>query len=375
VSSNRFRLFLSLVVFAALSATTAAAQTNPVTNPSETRRGQDTSATQPDTDAAPEAHPSTVPKWEFEAHGGISAIFSQSGGSGSLPSTGAIVGGLIGASSFYLGDGAALFNQNQSAPAIVPLDALLLGPAIREQSVGTFGLRIGRTLKHRIAVEGTADLELVRISFAPATLTGIEASRASYIPALQRALSSASVTSAVTSVATIADRQLASHIFLGGTLIINLKEEGKAIPYLAVGAGAVFHEGATPAATLVGTYQLGSPAQIIGTDTVTLRYAQNGPTLFWTGGGGVKYLFTPKYGIRLDARAQLYRDPTVNLIDVTPAAALESTGAPFPIIKSGALQFSSTAPLTGAAATGATTFTGNGLQAHVVFAAGFFLRF
>ena len=56
-------------------------------------------------------------KWDVEAHGGVSLINSQNGGSSSLPTTGAIVGGLIGVSSFYLGDGARLFNQNQTAVA------------------------------------------------------------------------------------------------------------------------------------------------------------------------------------------------------------------------------------------------------------------
>jgi hypothetical protein len=382
VNPNRCRLVVSVVLSAALAATTATAQSTQPADATSSSRAQDSSTSQPDASAAPESRRPTESKWEVEAHGGVSAISSQSRGAGSLPTTGAIVGGLIGVSSFYLGDGARLFNQNQAAvaggqsvPAIVSLDSILLGPAIRQQGLGTFGLRIGRAINHRMTVEGTADLSVFHLSFEPAAVTGIEASRASFTPALERALASGAVASTVTSEATVVDRRLASQLFATGALIINLKETGKAIPYVSIGAGAVFNSGDTPYATLVGKYQLADPAQILATDTVTLHYSLNGPTLVWTVGGGVKYLVTPKWGIRFDARAQLYKDATVNLIDVTPVMALESTGSRFPIVTSGALQFSSIAPLNGATVTGATTYAGTGLQTHVVLAAGFFLRF
>jgi hypothetical protein len=313
-------------------------------------------------------------------HGGVSAVRTQNEGSGSLPSTGAIVGGQMGVSSFYLSDGARLFNQNQMAvaggqpvPTIVPLDNVLLGPAIRQQGAGTFGIRMSRAIRPRLTIEATADLEMVHQSFTPSALAGIEATRASFGPALERALSSG-VASAVSSVATIDDRREASHLFVSGALIVNLKETGKVIPYLTIGAGTVFNRGDTPTATIVGTYQLQDPPQIFGSDTITLHYAQNGPTLIGTAGGGVKYLVTPRWGIRFDARAQVHKDSTTSLLDVTPALALQSNGAPFPIINYGSLQFSATGPMTGAAVTG-TTYSGSGLQAHVVLAAGLFLRF
>jgi hypothetical protein len=377
VTTNRFCL-LSAVAISALLGTTATAQTSRPPAAPDNDRQPAPPASQPDADTASASGGTAGSKWEIEVHGGVATISSQHSGSGGLPTTGAVVGGLIGVSSFYLGDGARLFNQNQTAAAggqIVPLDAVLIGPAIREQGVGTFGIRVGRALNRRLTVEASGDLEVVHLSFAPATLSAIEATRASFTPALERALSSPAVTSAVTSAADIADRKLASHLYVAGALIVNLKEAGKVVPYLAVGAGALFNDGDTPSATLVGTYRLQDPPQILGSDTVTVRYAQNSPTLVWTGGGGVKYLVTPRWGIRFDARAHLYSDSTVNLLDVSPATALQSTGAPFPIIRSGALQFSATAPLTGAAVGGATTYAGSGLQAHVVLAAGFFLRF
>jgi hypothetical protein len=376
VNLNRRCLFIAVALSVVLGVDTAIAQNTRPADPAADNREQDSPASQPD-DSPKESRGAA--RWEFEAHGGWSAIRTPDQGSVSLPTTGAIVGGLIGISSFYLGEGASLFNQNQLAttggPAVVPLDSVLVGPSLRERSAGAFGIRIGRTLNPRLSIEATADVSVVRVSFMPAAVTAIEATRASRTPALERALASSPVAAAVTSVATVADRQLASHLFATGTLIVNLRETGKAIPYLAIGAGAVFNEGATPGATLVGTYRLGDPVHIVGTDTVTLRYALNGPTLVGIAGGGVKYLVTPRWGVRLDARAQLYSDASVTVLDVTPATTLESTGARFPIVTSGALQFSSTAPLTGPALAGAITYSGTGLQTHVVVAAGFFFRF
>ena len=197
MSSNRSRFFISVVVSAALGGSTAMAQSNRPSDVSVNHRGQDALAPQPDENPARESRRGSGSKWEIEAHGGFSTIGSQNKGSGSLPTTGAIVGGLMGVSSFYLGEGARLFNQNQvtvaggqPVPAIVPLDPVLLGSALRGQSVGTFGLRVGRAINHRMIVEATADLAVLRLSFAPAALTGIEATRSSLVPALEHALSS-----------------------------------------------------------------------------------------------------------------------------------------------------------------------------------------
>jgi hypothetical protein len=143
--------------------------------------------------------------------------------------------------------------------------------------------------------------------------------------------------------------------------MVNLRETGKAIPYVTMGAGVVFNRGDAPSATLVGTYQLGAPGQIVGTDTVNLRYSLSSRTYVGLGGAGLRYFITPTRGIR----------------------------SPFPLINTGALQFSSTAPLTGVSisatpgavsaagtlAPGLTTFAGTGLLAQVGITLGFFLRF
>jgi hypothetical protein len=353
-------------------------------------------STQPPT-ASQSPSPATVPerKWEIEVHGGLSVNGHQGSGSGSLPLTGAIIGGKISVSSFYFGQGTQLFNQNEagisggSAPTITPMDPVLLSSVVQRQRYGgTLGARVDRAISHRLTVDITFDYSPGNLAFTNTALAEIEAARASFTPALERALSVSSVASTVTSVATVINQQHAPQVFTTGALMVNLRETGKAIPYVTMGAGVVFSTGDAPTATLVGTYQLGVPGQVFGTDTVNLRYSLNGRTFVWLGGAGFKYFMTPTRGLRFDGRVQLYRNTIVNLVNTTPAIALESTGSPFPLMNSGALQFSSTAPLNGvsisapggtvaagALAPGLTTFTGSGYLAQVGITLGFFFRF
>ena len=353
--------------------------------------------------AAPPANQSPSPaaaperKWELEVHGGLSLNGYQDSGSSSLPLSGAIIGGKISAVSFYFGQGAQLFNQNEvgisgsgSVPTITLLDPVLLGPVVqRQRHGGTLGARVDRTLGRRLTAEVTFDYTPGDLALTNTALGEIEATRASFTPALEHALSVSPVASTVTSVATVVNQQHAPQLFTTGTVLINLREAGKVIPYVTVGAGVVFNTGTAPSATLVGTYQLGTASQISGTDTVNLRYSLSGRALVWIGGAGFKYYITPRRGIRFDGRVQLYRNTIVNLLNASPAMALESAGSPFPLINSGTLQFSSTAPLNGVSisttpgavatagslAPGVPTFTGSGYLAQVGITLGFFLRF
>jgi hypothetical protein len=348
-------------------------------------------------DQSPSQATAAERKWELEVHGGLSVNGYQDSGSGSVPLTGAIIGGKISVSSFYFGQGAQLFNQNEvgnsralPVPTITPLDSVVLGSVIkRQRRGGTLGVRLGRSLGRRFAADFTFDYSPANEAFASTALAGIEATRASFSPALQHALSVSSVASTVTSVATVIDRQRVSQLFTTGVLMVNLRESGKAIPYVTIGGGVVLSTGNLPSATLVGSYQLGTSSRIFGTDTVNLSYSLKARTYVGTGGAGLRYFITPTRGIRLDGRVQMYPNTIVNLVNATPAMALRSSGSPFPLINSGALQFSSTAPLNGVSvsatpgatvtggglAPGSTTFTGKALVPQVSITVGLFWRF
>ena len=318
--------------------------------------------------------------WEIEIHAGWARSTHPTGGSESLPTTGTVVSNLVSASTFYFGSGTQLFNQNQTnvdgaSATIAALDPVVLGSAITwRPDAASAGLRVNRAIGRRLSVEIAAEYGPGTLAFTNQALSAIEATRASVVPALGRALGR-ELSAPVTSVATVIDRQSASQVFTTAALLVNLRRTGRTMPYLVGGAGGVLRWGSAPAALLVGTYRFGAPSQVIGTDAVSLRYSLPNRDYVGIGGGGLKYHASPRWGLRFDARAHLMRNRISNTVDVTPSRALESGGAPFPIVTSGPLQFSSTAPLTGPSLFGVTTFSGRGYQARVSVTAGLFWRF
>lgn len=326
-----------------------------------------------------EAAAPTEPKWTLEVYGGVSINPSQGNGSGGVPTTGSLIGGRLSASTLYFGNATQLFNQAvaavgaQSSQMLASLDSVLVRSTIQRKSRGAaFGVRLGRDLGRRFVIAGAVELAPGDFHFTGAATSGIETVRTSYVPALTRALSS--MPAAVTSDSTFTP-QNAGQLFASGTVEINLKTTGNAIPYLALGAGLVFNLGDPPEATLAGQYQIGSPAQIFGSDIVRLRYSVEDRQAVWTGGGGVKFFFSPRWGFRADGRVHAYRNKIVTLVDTTPSISLSTTGVPLPLINLGALQLSSTAPMNGVSILGSPTFRGSGLQAHISATAGLFLRF
>ena len=314
-------------------------------------------------------------------HGGTLFPFPATSGLQHMPLTGSTVSGLISASTFYFGPGNQLFNQNQaaiggaSAPTIAALDPFVVGSAVEWQRWSLeVGVRLNRRLSRRFSLEFTGDYRRSVLAFSQDALNGIEEARASFVSALARALANAPAP-ALTSVATLTDQQSAPQVVGTAAVLVNLKQTGSAIPYVVGGGGAVFMYGNTPNASIIGTYQFGTSSQVIGTDTVELQYSLPGHDYFGFGGGGVRYYVSQGWGVRVDARAELQRNQLSNIVTVTPARALKSTGSPFPIVTSGALQFSSTAPLTGPSYPGVTSFEGRNVEIRVGITAGIFWRF
>src|SRR5207249_982595 len=91
-------------------------------------------------------------------------------------------------SSWYFGDGAVLLNQVNAAlglsPRITPLDPVLKSSLADRQQGGSFGFRVSRTLSDRFSAEFGVDYALGRLTMSAPALAGIEAARASFVPAL-----------------------------------------------------------------------------------------------------------------------------------------------------------------------------------------------
>lgn len=317
--------------------------------------------------------------WEIEVHGAVGSVLDRRAGSGNLPVTGAVVQGLLSASTFYLGEGARLFNENQAArnsgPPIVALDGVAGGSAISRARSVIVGARVDRRLTPRLGIEIAGEYRRGRLAFRPEALSGIEASRASVKSAVEGALSRFAAPTTVTSTATITDAQRATQLVATASLIVRLRDAGRVMPYVAIGGGVLTNDSTSPSAILIGTYHVGNPAQLMYTDRVALRYQEEDRAFLGVAGGGVKIALSPRWGVRLDARANVYKDTGVNLVDASPETARQSTGQPFPIFTSGTLQFSPIAPLTGASSVDHAAFRGSGFQTHIVVSSGLFLRF
>ena len=314
------------------------------------------------------------PQWEFGAHVGVSREAGQPSGAGTLPTTGTTAQGLLSVSTFYFGSGAALFNQVQPASPIVPLDSVLTKPAVARTGGVVLGGHVQRSIGERFALEASGDYLRSSLTFTPASLSHIEATRASFIPALQAALASTTETSSVTSVANVTDKQLATRVVLTGAMLADLRLTGRTIPYVLVGAGVIFNQPNALAASLDGRYQFGSSSYVVGTDTVALNYVESKRQLVIVAGGGVKQMLSPRTGLRVDARMQAYNNTLAGIVTVTPGRSLESTGPTLPIVSTNGIQFSSTGPLNGSSITG-TTLEGSGIHTHLSVTAGFFVRF
>jgi hypothetical protein len=154
------------------------------------------------------------------------------------------------------------------------------------------------------------------------------------------------------------------------------------IPYLTVGAGLVSSSDETPATTIAGAYQFvfNGSTPIKETDSVTIRNT-TGKALVGILGGGIKYYFSTRWGVRLDARWYISRNAIDNVVDASPAVTPGSPAGSAASFTSPAIQFSNSpstgiqSTLGGPPLTGFRTFEGGGLQNQLSATAGLLWRF
>jgi hypothetical protein len=346
-------------------------------------------------------------KWEVEIHVGGGLMNNSTSGTGSLPGPGASFISLAGfpsrrVSSWYFGDGAKLLNEVSASlrGVVVPflpgtifdaapqditaLDPVLTSAVAEPQSGGAFGFRLNRAITSRFAAEFSLEYGLGQSELSPAAALGVEASRASFTPALTALIRRGGLRNPFTVTSVSAIQKTGGHqIFANGTLNINLKTERRVIPYIAVGGGIVSSVEKAPHATLIGNYQipLEPPVRVDDTDTVTLR-STNDRTFAGVIGGGVKYFISPRWGVRVDLRANLSPNTTVTLVDASPAVLTAN-----PVVGSCAIvpftsptvEFGSPlcgqSSLSGPRIAGFQTFKGSGIGTRVDVTTGLFIRF
>lgn len=361
-------------------------------------------------------------RWEVEWHGGGSVAGNPDGGAASIPGPGESIAtaGIYPppapqvivtsttrrVSSWYFGDGARLFNQAAVSVAanpvamtapfagrIVPLDPLLASSLAEMPSGGTIGARVSRALTERFSAEVSVDYGLARLRVTDGNAQAIDATAASFSQSFRDLIMSApnrtlrSVSSTASS-----DRGDAHQLSTTAALVVNLLTRGRVTPYATVGAGVISILGDLPAASLTGNYQFLSPsgAPFNESDNVVVRDARRRHSFAGVLGGGVKYGLAKGWGLRVDARVALNRNPAATQLDAAPNVVLgETPGGRVTLNADPTIQFgNSSGPVTGLGITalapsslsgpalaGVRTWKGSGVAAQTTLAIGLYRRF
>jgi hypothetical protein len=343
------------------------------------------------TKPAPTPSPGNASPWQLEFHGGV-LTSGGSGGDAALPPAGVafiLADGFTpsrASSSWYFGDGAALFNQIAGLRGlqarITPLDSVLKSASAKRGTGGSLGVRVSRDLNRRISAEFSLDFGLKSVALTDEGIAGIEASRASFVTALV-ALNNSSSTllanPAVTSGATTNEGSGGS-LVISGALNFVVMRSGQSSIHVTAGVGmSPSSDGST--VTLVGNYRLtgAGGAPFNETDTVTIHFdSPNSVGLIL--GGGFKRDLSKRSGIRADVRLFIGGGGTSVTVDAAPSRIVGTPiGTSILNATSPGLQFTTSSSfrtsLSGDAIAGFETFKGgSGLQgANISF--GYFLRF
>jgi hypothetical protein len=337
------------------------------------------------------------PSWEIEFHGGGFFTTSQDQGTPGVFDPGTPFTTVSGdpslqVSSYMFGPGATLtqqFGATLLSPlaGVTSLDPIAHSQMGSRQSGPSVGARISRDLNSRFNLEFSVDWNASPVSIGDKALLGVEATRSSFATFFAGASPNTLV--ALSDV----KRSQGSQLFWTGVVNVNLKTEGKNIPYLTFGAGGVSALGPAPHAAILGYYDFDVPGGagtcVVGpcphaeTDLVNLHSSDSRTSWVAVLGIGYKYYATQHWGIRFDVRDHLTPNNLDTLIDATPHVAILS---PSDVIEgspgsSPDLQFSNnTNPLTpsslsGPAIVGRHTFRGDGWVNQVSASGGVFYRF
>jgi hypothetical protein len=145
--------------------------------------------------------------------------------------------------------------------AIVPLDDVLRSAFARREGGGNFGVRVGRRLTGRMGVELSVDRSSTPYKVTGGTRAGIEATRASFVPAFTTMIIGSSITGvSATSVSTVTDGSRSQTSLTGAVTIDLLPAPARGRrrivqPFAVAGIGTVTNGNQTAGATLAGNYR------------------------------------------------------------------------------------------------------------------------
>ena len=346
------------------------------------------------------APPAPAPaKWEFEVHFGGAFGSQPTGGTavGTFPVGESFTAPLTGApsryaSTWYFGDGARLLNQIAAGFIVVPtstriqtLDPVLTRAGIERKRGLSVGGRVSRRLTSRLSAEFNVDSVARTINLTGATLTGVEATRASFGPVWNAIIATGGgvlfTNGSTSSTTALTDGTDTRHTSVTGAVNIALTTGTRVVPYLTAGGGVVIRSGDLPSATLTGNYQFSfvGLAPLNESDVVKVHFAAKDRAPVGVFGGGIKYALSGRHGLRADLRVNLSRNSLDTLVDAQPARVIGTPPFSIPSTTVPALVFSNTpatrSSLSGPAISDLKTFTGSGTDVQSSLTVGYFVRF
>ena len=338
--------------------------------------------------------PRAEPKWTAEVHWGAARSATPAGGTaGPFPAgtTFTTEPGFPSRanSSWYFGDGAALFNEvsaqfasrfNLRLPQLVPLDGVLTSAGLSRQTGRSFGFRVERRVTPRFGVEISVDRSQVRTRVTDAARDAIESTRTSFERAFSGLIGTIPQTGLrVTSTAEIGEAAT-HHTAIVGALTIALARRGRFAAHALAGGGRTSNGGHPIEVRLRGNYQFRffSTFPVNETDTVTIRFSERETAAVVVFGGGITADLGKRHGVRADVRVLAGGSGIGTSVDASPSVERVGPFVALPSNTNPSLQFSTTvtdrSSLNGSTA-GLKTFSGTGLDTRILLNVGYFVRF
>ena len=292
-------------------------------------------------------------------------------------------------SSWYFGDGARMLNDalaefarinGGTFPRIIPLDAALTANALTQSSGVTLGVRLGRSLTPRLAIEVAAERLSTPLMFTDAFTEALRASSDSFESAFQGLFESAPVTTLDVTSSLDASGENGRDTRVTTALRYTLLQRGRLTAYATAGGGITRSGDDTPKAQLVGSYSF----RYVGTLPIRERdrtfATVERPSTQLTGllGGGVTYDVSDRVGIRADVRIALSSNRASLRINSSPDITPQLATTVMSSMTTPGLQFSSRPGVPSSLSgmdSSLTTFTSSGINRHVSVTIGLFRRF
>ena len=343
------------------------------------------------------APPRPAPKWSIEVYGGMVGASKGTGsGLGQFPVGPSFATEDTGrpsraVSSWYFGDGAALFNEvaadfaaryGQTYPRITPLDGVLTSGSARRQGGSTFGLRLTRWFASRVGFEISFDRSKDPFALTDDAEQAIASTRASFQNAFSGLLGATPVTSpVVTSSAQLPGSIDETQMAFTVGVTVAVAKPGPVRVLVSVGGGGVFSNATSLVAKLQGNYRFNMYGinPINEADAVTIHFSDKDLVPVAAAGLGVSIDLARRHGIRLDFRMRVSENTTRITVDTVSSVTAVAPFIFFSAQTDPSLQFSTTegvrTSLSGEPVSGLETFSPGGLDMRTVVTVGYFFRF